>query len=73
VLFAEGIGSLLVEGGAMILHSFIEDGLADQALVTVSPFALEGVAGPGIPAWAQSLRQTYGTDTVFWGINPSQR
>jgi hypothetical protein len=42
-------------------------------VVTVSPFALEGVPGPGIPAWAQSVKQRYGTDTVLWGTSSEYR
>lgn len=47
LLYAEGIQSLLVEGGASTLESFIESKLYDQALIERSPLALHsGVSAP---------------------------
>lgn len=57
-LFEEhGVTSLLVEGGARLLHSFIEERLWNEAFVEVAPFRLgaEGaVEAPAFPAIPQS-------------------
>lgn len=46
-LYARGIQSLLVEGGAKLLQSFIDKGLWDEACIETAPFCLdEGVAAP---------------------------
>lgn len=50
-LHGMGIQSLLVEGGARLLRSFIEAGLWDEARVEVAPFCLvEGVPAPSLPS-----------------------
>jgi riboflavin-specific deaminase-like protein len=67
VLRAEGIRSVLVEGGARVLHAFLDQGLALQAIVTVSPSMIEGIPGPGIPALAECSQVTLGPDTIIWG------
>lgn len=49
-LYARRVQSLLVEGGAALLQSFIDAGLWDEAHVETAPFALlEGVAAPVLP------------------------
>ena len=46
-LFSEGITSVLVEGGARLLQSFIESGIWDLARVETAPFhACRGVKSP---------------------------
>ncbi len=46
-LYARGIQSLLVEGGARLLQSFIDKGLWDEARIEEAPFCLgEGVTAP---------------------------
>ena len=45
VLGAEGVQSLLVEGGPTIATSFLSDGLVDRLLVFVAPV----IAGGGVP------------------------
>lgn len=46
-LYQRGIQSLLVEGGAQLLQSFVDAGLWDEARVETAPFALHsGVASP---------------------------
>ncbi len=46
-LYARGIQSLLVEGGARLLQSFIDNGLWDEARIEEAPFCLgEGVTAP---------------------------
>lgn len=50
-LFEEhGISSMIVEGGAATLRSFISDGLADEIRVETAPFSIgTGIAAPEIP------------------------
>lgn len=65
-LLAEGIHSLMVEGGARVLESFMSQGLASQAVITVSPLRIEGIQGPRMPGTGISLRERYGIDEVVW-------
>jgi diaminohydroxyphosphoribosylaminopyrimidine deaminase/5-amino-6-(5-phosphoribosylamino)uracil reductase len=49
-IYERNIHSVLVEGGATILNSFIEAGLWDEANIEISPVCInEGVAAPQIP------------------------
>ena len=77
-LGAEGIRSLMVEGGARVLTSFLEEGLADYAVITIAPVFLGGYqviqsAGAGDELRAvmprlQNVEQVQlATDTVLWG------
>jgi riboflavin-specific deaminase-like protein len=65
-LLVEGIHSLMVEGGARVLGSFISQGLASQAVITVSPTVIEGIKGPQMPKTGRSVRERYGNDEVVW-------
>ncbi|MFI5368765.1 MAG: RibD family protein [Spirochaetia bacterium] len=65
-LMAEGIHSLMVEGGARVLGSFITQRLASQAVITVSPAVIHGIKGPQVPETGRSLRERYGSDEVVW-------
>ena len=48
-LYAEGTTSVLVEGGAKLLQSFIDAGLWDMMRVETSPLTLgEGVKAPKV-------------------------
>jgi len=69
-----GMATVMVEGGARVLRSFMTQGLADQAVITVSPVMLEGVRifdgqpAPGaLPGFVEKSRQECGADTVIWG------
>ena len=77
-LDTEGIGSLMVEGGARILTSFLEEGLADYAVITIAPVFLGGYqmiqpAGAGdhlrgVMPRLQNVEQVrLATDTILWG------
>ncbi len=65
-LYSLGITSLLVEGGAKLLESFLKSGLWDEARVEVSPCKLiDGIKAPticGIP----SQELTIDGNTIFW-------
>jgi GTP cyclohydrolase II len=65
-LLSQGIHSLMVEGGARVLGSFISQGLASQAVITVSPSIIDGIKGPRMPETGHSLRERYGIDEVVW-------
>jgi GTP cyclohydrolase II len=73
VLSAQGIGSVMVEGGARVLAAFLTAGLAAQAVVTTSPSRMDGIRGPSIPHFATTMRERYGKDIVLWGSFRSRR
>ena len=66
-LWAEGIHSLMVEGGAKVLRAFLTAGFAEQVVVTVSPSGAHGLQGPDIPGFVQTISERVGVDTVTWG------
>ena len=68
LLHERGITSLMVEGGARVLGSFLLAGLATQAVITVNPTKMAGLAGPGIPRFASSQSEVCGNDRVTWGL-----
>jgi riboflavin biosynthesis pyrimidine reductase len=59
-LFRDGIRSVLVEGGARVITSFLSSGLADRLVVGISPRVLgtgtEAVRDLGITEVAGSIR-----------------
>ena len=70
-LGAEGIASLMVEGGAKVLRAFITAGFAEQLVVTVTPSAVQGLQGPDMPGLIRSVTERFGADSVTWGtLNP---
>lgn len=70
-LGAEGIRSLMVEGGARVIRAFITAGFAEQLVVTISPSAVQGLQGPDMPGLVQSATERFGADSVTWGtLNP---
>ena len=70
-LAAEGICSLMVEGGARVLRAFITAGFADQVVLTTSPAPVTGMQGPGLPSFVTSVTERLGADSVTWGtLNP---
>ena len=77
-LGAEGIRSLMVEGGARVLTSFLENGLADYAVITIAPVFLGGYQliqsaraedeFRAVRPRLQNVQQVQlTTDTVLWG------
>lgn len=72
-----GIQSVMVEGGAAILTSFLADGLADWLIVTVAPVLCGGLGAVGdLPfgRWEDFPRveiqqvERAGRDVVVWGV-----
>ena len=70
VLRGQGIASVMVEGGARVLQSFIAAALASQAVITTSPSLLEGIPGPDTPQFVATEKEPYGQDMVLWGRFP---
>ena len=74
-LAAEGMDSVMVEGGARVITSFLADRLVDHLVLTVAPVLVGGVRAVGDLASLQvkspRLRNTgyrrLGDDIVAWG------
>jgi riboflavin-specific deaminase-like protein len=73
-LIHEGVGSVMVEGGAAVLQGFLVAGVARHAAITVSPGLMEGLAvieqGAGLPeglALRDPVYEVFGRDMVIWG------
>jgi riboflavin-specific deaminase-like protein len=67
VLTGGGIGSVMVEGGAEVISSFLQAELFDQVVITVSPSFVSGYAIP--PSSARFTRTAWeraGEDVVLW-------
>ena len=81
VLARMNVGSLMVEGGAGILSSFLSDRLADQLVVTISPRFVGGVPAcrgdsgqiRSLPRILNVRHQSLGGDLIVWGDLKSQR
>ena len=70
-LWAQGICSLMVEGGARVLRAFITAGFADQVVLTTSPSVVTGLPGPDLPDLVRGVTERLGADSVTWGtLNP---
>lgn len=73
-----GINSLMVEGGARVIASFLQQRLADQALLTIAPCfvgglsALENPISGEYPRLAGMQVQTLGEDLIVWGTLAQQ-
>jgi diaminohydroxyphosphoribosylaminopyrimidine deaminase/5-amino-6-(5-phosphoribosylamino)uracil reductase len=70
-LHEENIMSVLVEGGARVLHSFLECGLWDEARVIVSDNSLgSGLKAPSISR-VPTTEQRSSTDRIYYYYNKS--
>lgn len=73
-LHSRKVQSLLVEGGATLLQSFIDASLWDEARVERNPslFVGEGVAAPSFPAGLQALKSSLGGNEIalYYPKNP---
>lgn len=72
-LHEEGIQSLMVEGGAKLLNSFLEAGLWDEIQIEIgdTPLGEEGVKAPVLPEGI-ALKEEYGMGHVFLRAHGSQ-
>jgi len=69
-LHTERIQSVIVEGGAKLLNSFISAGLWDEARIFVSPYSLnQGLSAPNWPA-AVATQTKIGMDSLKIIHNP---
>jgi len=73
-LQGQGIASVMVEGGAHVLRSFLSRRLAHQLVITISPVRMEGVrifeegtATEGLLELDETCEKQYGQDVVRWG------
>ena len=80
-LSSQGINSLMVEGGAQVIASFLSQSLADQVVVTIAPVFLgglpavsqgaihshEGQAGANLPRLKDLSYERLGDDLIVWG------
>lgn len=70
-----GVGSLMVEGGARVITSFLRQGLVDQAVVTIAPCFIGGLPvveaqvlpGPIFPRMVRIETMRLGEDIIAWG------
>lgn len=77
-LYGRGIQSVLVEGGAEVLKSFLDTGLWDAMRVETSPTALGdagGVRVPGLPAGLEAIADDgciawYSNNQLFTAAHP---
>jgi len=70
LLSAQGLGSVIVEGGAETLHGFIASGLWDEARIFVSPRELGGgLLAPAIQG-AEGLSRRSGSDLLRRVFSP---
>jgi diaminohydroxyphosphoribosylaminopyrimidine deaminase/5-amino-6-(5-phosphoribosylamino)uracil reductase len=68
-LYDEKVLSILVEGGAQVLQSFIESGLWDEARIITGDLELgQGLSAPKVP-FVQHHTEFSGTDTVGYYFN----
>ena len=71
-LYVRGIQSLLVEGGAKLLQSFIDAGLWDDARIETAPICLgQGIAAPLLAEGQPESKQNYGGHIIqYYRHNP---
>ena len=71
-LKAHGMESLMVEGGAKVITSFLRQALVDMLVLTISPRLVGGLHAPGELLVAQPRIRaprwlTLGEDQILWG------
>lgn len=75
-LHAQGIRSIMVEGGARVITSFLRDRLVDLLILTIAPVIVGGLRGVGNLSLApgdqllkleQIHHSAFGPDLVVWG------
>lgn len=69
-LAAHGIGTVMVEGGALVIQTFLRQGLADYCVLTLAPRFLGGVralVGPVGVTLVNCYCQRLGSDWVVLG------
>lgn len=78
LLAERGVASLMVEGGAKVIASFLRQRLVNQVLLTVSPCfvgglsALDGTMPAEFPRLENMQSEQLGDDLIIWGTLPTQ-
>jgi riboflavin-specific deaminase-like protein len=72
-LASQGISSIIVEGGARLLTSFLKGGLADRVIITIAPVLVGGLAVVNerlfpIPKLLEVEYQQLEQDLIVWGV-----
>jgi diaminohydroxyphosphoribosylaminopyrimidine deaminase/5-amino-6-(5-phosphoribosylamino)uracil reductase len=68
-LYDEKVLSILVEGGAQVLKSFMESGLWDEARIITGDLELgQGLRAPKVP-FVQQHSELSATDTIGYYFN----
>lgn len=71
VLYQNKLQSLLVEGGSILLQSFIDSGLWDEAFIEKSPLRLDdGIQAPFIPGKYFKPDETHFGRTIRHAVHP---
>ena len=66
-LYGQNLNSLMVEGGAELLESFLDAGLWDEAWVETAPVVLgAGVKAPAVPGVLTGTEQRHGHLLETW-------
>jgi len=77
LLAEKGVNSLMVEGGARVIASFLRQQLVDQVLLTIAPCfvgglpALGALLPDGFPRLMDTQVELLGEDTIIWGTLPA--
>jgi 3,4-dihydroxy 2-butanone 4-phosphate synthase/GTP cyclohydrolase II len=75
-LGARGINSLMVEGGAQVITSFLAEKLVDQLIVTIAPRLVGGLRvidkfvlphSATLPRLGKVIYEQLGEDLIIWG------
>lgn len=74
-LAASGMRTLMVEGGAQVISSFVREGLVDLLVVTITPYLVGGLHGlrlagaslESLPRLQAVHWQPAGPDWIVWG------
>jgi 3,4-dihydroxy 2-butanone 4-phosphate synthase/GTP cyclohydrolase II len=67
-LFVLGVRSLMVEGGGEVIESFVTEGLADRAMLTIAPVNLRGYTIRGaLPLLKSMQTEDAGVDMLLFG------
>ena len=73
-LGARGVRSLMVEGGARVIQTFLAAGMVDWALITIAPLFIGGLKaleerlpGAAYPRLVEPGMEQVGEDVIIWG------
>ena len=72
ILYNLDIESVMIEGGAATLNSFLEEGLWDEARIiqNTSHVVNKGLYAPELHSAVMINKEVFGTDLIYYYINP---